>query len=225
MAVSKKSPAKKAAAKKSAARASGAKKKPATTKTVPKKAVPKKTVAKKTVANKAAGAASKTTATKKKAASKNVTAKKTAVKKTAPAKKASSQKATATKKVKYPFTPAFLRQQEAALLDERTRYMRHAESLKAEADQLARDREPGDVQFDEESGEGDGIAVERERDLALSAQARDAVDEIDRALERLKAGTYGISIVSGLPIPKERLEAIPHADMRVDEKTRGMTWR
>jgi RNA polymerase-binding transcription factor DksA len=31
--------------------------------------------------------------------------------------------------------------------------------------------------------------------------------------------------VSGLPIPKERLEAIPHADMRVDEKTRGMTWR
>ena len=84
---------------------------------------------------------------------------------------------------------------------------------------------PGDVQFDEESGEGDGIAVERERDLALSAQARDAVDQIDAALARLEAGTYGLSIVSGLAIPKERLEAIPHADMRVDEKTRGMTWR
>ena len=42
--------------------------------------------------------------------------------------------------------------------------------------------EPGDIQFDEESGEGDTMNVERERDLALSAQARAAVDEIDRAL-------------------------------------------
>ena len=55
-------------------------------------------------------------------------------------------------------------------------------SLRAEADALIEGREPGDVQFDEESGEGDTLAVERERDLALSAQARAAVDEIDAAL-------------------------------------------
>jgi len=135
----------------------------------------------------------------------------------------STQKADGTE-TPYPFSKAFLRQQRAALLAERERYARHAEGLKAEADQLARDREPGDVQFDEESGEGDGIAVERERDLALSAQASDAVDQIDAALARLDAGTYGLSVVSGLAIPEERLEAIAHADMRVDEKTRGMTW-
>ena len=184
-------------------------KKSSAKKTASKKAAPKKAAPKK-----AAGAASKKPTAKKKASSKNVTAKKTA-----------ATKAGAPQKVKYPFTPAFLKRQAVALLDERARYTRHAENLKAEADQLARDREPGDVQFDEESGEGDGIAVERERDLALSAQARDAVDEIDAALARIEAGTYGISVVSGLPIPKERLEAIPHADMRVDEKTRGMTWR
>lgn len=149
---------------------------------------------------------------------------KTAAKNTV-AKQSATKSVSTTKKPKSPFSAAFLRKQEAALMVERERYSRNAENLQAEAEQLARDREPGDVQFDEESGEGDGIAVERERDLALSAQARDAIDEIDAALARIKDGTYGISVMSGLPIPEERLEAIPHASMRVDEKTRGMTWR
>ena len=40
----------------------------------------------------------------------------------------------------------------------------------------------GDVQFDDESGEGDTMVVERERDLALSAQARQTIADIDAAL-------------------------------------------
>jgi len=140
--------------------------------------------------------------------------------------KTAAKKAKAPKKaLKSPFGAKFLAVQKEALLEERARYTRHAESLQAEADQLARDREPGDVQFDDESGEGDSIAVERERDLAMSAQAREAVRDIDAALERIVAGTYGVSVVSGLRIPKIRLEAIPQADMRVDEKSRGMNWR
>ena len=43
-------------------------------------------------------------------------------------------------------------------------------------------REPGDVQFDEESGEGGTVAVDRERDLTLSAQALATIEEIDMAL-------------------------------------------
>ncbi|NIR41963.1 MAG: molecular chaperone DnaK, partial [Actinobacteria bacterium] len=73
-----------------------------------------------------------------------------------------------------------------------------------EAEALIEGREPGDVQFDEESGEGDTLAVERERDLALSAQARAAVDQIDAALERIRAGTYGVCVTSGRAIPQER---------------------
>ena len=67
----------------------------------------------------------------------------------------------------------------------------------------------GDVQFDDESGEGDAMVVERRRDLALSAQARQMVADIDIALERMANGTYGYSVISGRPIPKERLEADP----------------
>ena len=55
----------------------------------------------------------------------------------------------------------------------------------------------GDVQFDDESGEGDTMVVERERDLALSAQARQTIADIDAALERLANGTYGYSLCRG----------------------------
>ena len=139
-------------------------------------------------------------------------------KKKAPAKKAPAKK-------KNPFDKKFLDAQKALLIEERERYVRSAESLKAEADALIEGREPGDVQFDEEGGEGDTLAVERERDLALSAHAQAAVDEIDRALERLKAGTYGICLVSGKSIPKERLRAIPWAAERVEFKTGGFLRR
>lgn len=121
-----------------------------------------------------------------------------------------------------PFDKAFLEKQRAALLEERERYLQSAKRLQEEAETLAAEREPGDVQFDEESGEGDTTAVERERDLALSAQARQAVAEIDAALARIEDGTYGICVVSGLPIPKERLEAIPWARERVEYKAGGL---
>ena len=86
---------------------------------------------------------------------------------------------------------------------------------------LAREREAGDTQFDEESGEGDTVNVERERDLLLSASARQVVEEIDAALTRIKKGTYGVCAYAGRKIPLERLEAIPWADVCVDCKARA----
>jgi RNA polymerase-binding transcription factor DksA len=216
------SAAKKAAAKKSPAKKQtpSKKKAPAARKAAVKKA-PAKKQAVKAPAKKAAPAA------KHAPAKKAVPAKKAAA---APRRRTSRSdgitvpaEVAATGK-RYPFDLDFLKRQRQALIDERARYLGHAERFEAEADALARDREPGDVQFDDESGEGDSIAVERERDLALSAQARQAVEEIDAALKRMENGTYGLSVVSGLPIPKERLEIIPEASMRVEEKSAG-PWR
>lgn len=160
-----------------------------------------------------------------KAPAKKAAASKPAAK--AVAKKAPA-KATAKKAPSKPvanaagLTEKFLEQQLALLLEERESYFRQAESLKAEADTLAELREPGDVQFDEESGEGDTLAVERERDLALSAQARAAIDEIDAALQRLIDGTYGICERCGKNIGKPRLEALPHAALCIDCKAGGL---
>ena len=147
-------------------------------------------------------------------------AKKAAVAKKAPAKKAAVAKKAPAKKS--PFGAKFLDQQKRALLEERTRYLRSADTLKAEADSLLEDRDPGDVQFDDESGEGDTLAVERDLDLALSAQARDAVDQIDAALERIRKDVYGVCVVSGRNVPKERLVAIPWASERVEFKVGGL---
>ncbi len=119
----------------------------------------------------------------------------------------------------------FLAEQRALLVAERASYLEQAESLRHEAEQLAEDMEPGDIQFDEESGEGDTLNVERERDLALSAQARAAVDEIDRALAKMDAGTYGVCERCGNPIPKARLKALPYAALCVACKSGGLSRR
>jgi DnaK suppressor protein len=120
---------------------------------------------------------------------------------------------------------AFFEQQRVALLEERTSYTRHAEELKAEADALAFEHEPGDVQFDEEGGEGGTANVDRELDLVLSAQALAAIDEIDRALQKIDAGTYGSCERCGEPIPEARLEALPHAALCVACKSGGLSSR
>jgi DnaK suppressor protein len=115
--------------------------------------------------------------------------------------------------------------QRQLLLDERASYNRQAEELKAEADSLAFEHEPGDVQFDEEGGEGGTSNVDRELDLILSAQARASIAEIDRALEKLDAGTYGLCEQCGQAIPEARLEALPHASMCVACKSGGLSSR
>ena len=119
----------------------------------------------------------------------------------------------------------FLADQRALLAAERASYVEQAESLRIDAEQLAEDMEPGDIQFDEESGEGDTLNVERERDLALSAQARAAVDEIDRAIAKMDAGTYGVCERCGNPIPKARLKALPYASLCVACKSGGLSRR
>ena len=162
--------------------------------------------------------AKKAAAPAKKAAAKAAPAKKAAA--AAPAKKAQPAKKAAAKKGPI-VLDKFQEAQKKMLLEERERMTRHSEVLKAEADSLALDREAGDTQFDDESGEGDTLAVERERDLVLSAQAQQTVSEIDHALAKLEDGTYGICEVSGQPIPKERLRAIPWARERVEYKATG----
>ncbi|MDP2290916.1 MAG: hypothetical protein Q8M22_06980 [Actinomycetota bacterium] len=120
------------------------------------------------------------------------------------------------------FDAKFLTSIRALLLEEKASLLGQAVRLEDEALSLIEESEMGDVQFDDEGGEGDTMVVERERDLALSAQARQTIADIEAALERLVIGTYGYSVESGRPIPRERLEAIPWATVLVEEKVGGI---
>ena len=119
------------------------------------------------------------------------------------------------------FDAKFLLAQRNLLIEARESLTGQAVRLEDEANSLI-DDEMGDVQFDDESGEGDTMVVERERDLFLSARARQDIEEIDSALHRLQIGTYGYSVISMRPIPRERLEAIPWATELTEEKVGGI---
>jgi DnaK suppressor protein len=54
-------------------------------------------------------------------------------------------------------------------------------------------------------------------DDAITESMHDRLAAIDRALKRLDDGTYGRSVRSGAPIPDERLEADPAAELTIEE--------
>ena len=119
----------------------------------------------------------------------------------------------------------FLNHQRNVLERERATYLEQANSLQEEAELLVAEMEPGDIQFDEESGEGGTVAVDRERDLTLSAQALEAVEEINAALAKIDSGKYGVCEGCGELIPKLRLEALPYARLCMACKSGGLSRR
>jgi RNA polymerase-binding transcription factor DksA len=245
MAAAKKTAAKKSPTpKKSAATAPATKKAAATTSSAPARRAAAKTAPTRSASTKppAAKASSTKPADTKTAATNTASTKASPTKVTArtAANKASAPAPTTNSTHRHPEVPEprgvtkdgiaytkdfdvkFLKVQRDALISEKARLLGQATRLEDEAHALIEEAEMGDVQFDDEGGEGDTMVVERERDLALSAQARQTIVDIDEALARIEAGTYGYSEASGRPIPRERLEAIPWATVLVEEKVGGI---
>ena len=85
--------------------------------------------------------------------------------------------------------------------------------LEAQAERLEADA--ADESWKEPRSDDDaetGTATfERERTMSLARNARHTITQIDRALARMDAGSYGLCVGCGQPIPHERLEAIPQS--------------
>lgn len=73
---------------------------------------------------------------------------------------------------------------------------------------------------DEPEGSGDDAQKTnlRDNDAALFERNVARVDAIDRALEKIDNGTYGLSDESGKPISRERLEAVPESAATIEEE-------
>jgi DnaK suppressor protein len=229
-----KSSAKVAASVKSAAATSSAKSKapaaraPAARVPADSKTQPAKVSAAKTPAEPKALAASKSPATTKSAAAAKTpaAAKASEVEKVAKTAKPGSKTGSAAPAKgalgPYASDPKFLEEQKKLLLEERATYQAQMNDLRAEAESLALEREPGDVQFDEESGEGGTVAVDRERDLTLAAQAQMTISQIDVALAAVENRTYGACDNCHEPIPKARLKALPYVRLCMACKSGGL---
>jgi RNA polymerase-binding transcription factor len=80
-----------------------------------------------------------------------------------------------------------------------------------------------DVQDDEdtlEPADAGTDLLEAGIDEALAERLRGELTAVERAEERLAAGTYGFSVDSGEQIPDARLEAIPWAERTAEEQAR-----
>ena len=80
----------------------------------------------------------------------------------------------------------------------------------------------GDATTDDHEAERDATypaqpLAQQGVDDAVAAGLRDRLAALDRALQRVEDGSYGRSIRSGAPIPDERLEADPAAELTVQE--------
>jgi DnaK suppressor protein len=80
----------------------------------------------------------------------------------------------------------------------------------AEREAAAEQGEPGEA--------GSEDLYQKELDTGLAEDLAEQLAAVERAQARLAAGTYGLSIDSGEPIPDERLEALPTAERTVAEQ-------
>jgi DnaK suppressor protein len=107
--------------------------------------------------------------------------------------------------------------------ENRARSLLQAERAEVQA-LLAGSEQAGQEDRESEDEEGGVDPVDQATSLtaegmddAITESLRDRLAAIDRALKRIDDGTYGRSVRSGKPIPDERLEADPAAELTVEE--------
>jgi DnaK suppressor protein len=83
---------------------------------------------------------------------------------------------------------------------------------------LGLDNPGGLTAQDESEDDGSETLYQAEFDAGLAEDLANQLAALERAEARLAAGTYGLSVESGEPIPDDRLEAVPTAERTLDEQ-------
>jgi RNA polymerase-binding protein DksA len=219
----KSAPQRSAAAKKSAAKSTEPAKKKAATGKAPAKTSPAKKAPAKTAKKKATGTAAKSTAAKtpaKKASTKRVAMKtnENRAPATAPAKSAAHKAETLTVKAgETPWTAAELAELRGELEADVVHLKKEIHDAEQEIVGLLRDG--GDGAGNDQADVG-STTLERDHEMSLANNARDMLDQIERALSRIEDGTYGVCESCGNAIGKGRLQAFPRATLCVSCKER-----
>lgn len=96
------------------------------------------------------------------------------------------------------------------LKKEKTELLQKIEQLKA-LGQPSAERKEGSPFGKREEGADE--ASELEKRLALRRRLEESLNEVEHALQKYEAGTYGLCDSCGQPIEEARLEAIPQASL------------
>jgi DnaK suppressor protein len=108
----------------------------------------------------------------------------------------------------------------ATLARLREELIRHRSFLRAEIESQGADPDSDDVAFVGDAGFADrGHSTgERSQVIAVVRALRSNLLDVERAMSKMDAGTYGICERCGQPISRERLEALPWAVLGIDCK-------
>src|SRR3712207_355859 len=112
----------------------------------------------------------------------------------------------------------FIAQQKQRLQDLKAELERVRDGL--EEDQRFRAEEEEDF-TQHDSGDMSHSLFTREVDATVERQVERRLKHVERALQKIEEGTYGLSDQSGEPIPRGRLEAVPEAIRTVEEQPEG----
>ena len=110
----------------------------------------------------------------------------------------------------------FVERQRERLAGLRDELVRIREGMSADEENLGETE--GDTTLD--SGDLSQDMFTREMDASIGEQVERRLGEVDRALQKIEDGTYGLSDESGEPIVRGRLEAVPEAIRTVEEQQR-----
>ena len=101
--------------------------------------------------------------------------------------------------------------------EKRTAAMEEIERMKAQL-QDAREQSEGDSAYSFHMADAGTDAMEREKLYMMIARQQKYIGYLDRALERIENKVYGICKVTGQPIARERLMAVPHTEISIEAK-------
>jgi DnaK suppressor protein len=111
----------------------------------------------------------------------------------------------------------FIEKQKGRLVDLKEELLRVRRGMGE--DERSRAEQEGDFS-EHDSGDMSREIFNREMDATIGEQVERRLEDVDRALQKIEEGTYGLSDVSGDPIPQGRLEAMPEAVRTVEEQQR-----
>jgi DnaK suppressor protein len=104
-----------------------------------------------------------------------------------------------------------------ALVSERERLSREIADLDADLSESLEESSE-ESPYDQHMAETAAVTLDREIDLTLEENARAAIAQIDRALDKLENGDYGVCDKCGKPIGDERLKIAPFATLCIECK-------
>ena len=140
-------------------------------------------------------------------------------KNTPPDDDSASEKETRMEKIaiKTPFSDEELEHFKNLILERRTAALEDVDRMRNQLKD-AREQAENDTAYSIHMADAGTDAMEREKLYLMIARQNKYINYLERALERVEKKTYGICKVTGNPISKERLEAVPHTEISIEAK-------